>query len=77
MTNGRTFSREGYVELWRVLDEAKVEVLKARADQLALGTTRNAKVLLQLDTGGAYEDLPEAVAAFSEETLMYRKIQGA
>jgi len=70
------FQREGYVELGRVLDEAKVEVLKARADQLALGTTRNAKVLLQLDTGGAYEDLPEAVAAFSEETLMYRKIQG-
>ena len=26
------FQREGYVELGRVLDEAKVEVLKARAD---------------------------------------------
>ena len=31
---------------------------------------------MQLDTGGAYEELPEAVPSFDRGTMLYRKIQG-
>ena len=31
---------------------------------------------MQLDTGGAYEELPGAVRAFERGTMLYRKIQG-
>ena len=31
---------------------------------------------MQLDTGGAYEELPGAVAGFERGTVLYRKIQG-
>jgi hypothetical protein len=37
---------------------------------------RNEQVLLQLDTGGAYENLPEAVEQLEVGTRLYRKIQG-
>jgi hypothetical protein len=41
-----------------------------------MGRVHNEHVQMQLDTGGAYEELPDAVPAFAEGTQLYRKIQG-
>src|SRR5215218_1604004 len=71
------FSRDGYLRLGRVLDDAQVAALCARAYDLALGTVVNESVRLQLDTGGAYEALPEAVERLDGGgTIRYRTIQG-
>jgi hypothetical protein len=45
-------------------------------DDIMLGRIRNPALQFQLDTGGPYEDLPEAVATFATVTLAYRKVQG-
>jgi hypothetical protein len=70
------FAREGFMHLGRVLGDEEVERLTRRADDLALGRVVNDAIAMQLDTGGAYEALPEAVASFAQGTLRYRKIQG-
>ncbi len=70
------YSRDGYLHLGPVLTESEVNVLCQRADDLALGRIVNTNVQMQLDTGGIYEDLPAAVAAFDQATTAYRKIQG-
>jgi len=70
------FHRDGFLHLGQVLTEDQVERLKQRADDLAAGRVRNEHVLLQLDTGGAYEELPEAVEQLDGSTRLYRKIQG-
>ena len=70
------FHRDGFLHLGQVLTEDEVERLKQRADDLAAGRVRNDQVLLQLDTGGAYEELPEAVEQLDGTTRLYRKIQG-
>lgn len=70
------FARDGFLPLGEVLSGAQVEALCARADDLALGRVVNPAIEMQLDTGGAYEELPGAVRAFAEGTLRYRKIQG-
>lgn len=70
------FARDGFLHLGQVLTSAEVAALCERADQLALGQVRNAGIEMQLDTGGAYEELPGAVRSFAEGTLLYRKIQG-
>ncbi|MEN9643741.1 MAG: hypothetical protein RL238_410 [Actinomycetota bacterium] len=54
----------------------EVAALAERVDDLALGRVQNPAVLFQLDTGGEYEQLPGAVAALAEATLLYRKVQG-
>lgn len=71
-----SYWRAGFLRLGQVADPAQLQALCQRADDLALGRVTNAAVQMQLDTGGAYEDLPEAVARFDEGTLRYRKIQG-
>ena len=70
------FTRDGFLHLGQVLDPGEVERLTARADDLAMGRVHNEHVQMQLDTGGAYEDLPEAVESFDQGTRFYRKIQG-
>jgi hypothetical protein len=70
------FARDGFLHLGPVLTPAEVAALCERADQLALGQVRNPRIEMQLDTGGAYEELPGAVRSFVEGTLLYRKIQG-
>ena len=71
------FSRDGFMHLGQVLEADALERLKERADDLALGRVVNEHVQMQRDTGGAYEELPEAVATFEDGgTRMYRKIQG-
>jgi polysaccharide pyruvyl transferase WcaK-like protein len=70
------YSRDGFLRLGKVLEPEEVEALKQRADDLALGNVKNPNVQMQLDTGGAYEDLPAAVRSFDHGTMLYRKIQG-
>lgn len=70
------FAQDGYLHLGQVLAPEALEALRQRADALALGEVYNPAVQMQLDTGGAYEELPGAVERFEEGTLRYRKIQG-
>lgn len=70
------YARDGVLRLGCVADHAELEALRQRADDLALGRIVNPAVEMQLDTGGAYEDLPDTVARFDQGTLRYRKIQG-
>jgi hypothetical protein len=70
------FSREGFMRLGPLLTPDEVDVLRRRADDLASGKVVNEHVLLQLDTGGAYEALPEAADRLDGDARLYRKIQG-
>lgn len=70
------FFRDGFLHLGQVLGGDEVEALKQRADDLAMGTVKNPDVQMQLDTGGAYDQLPGAVAQFETGTRFYHKIQG-
>jgi hypothetical protein len=70
------YERDGFLHLGPLLTPEEVEVLKQRADDLALGRVVNEKIAFQADTGGAYEELPGIVNRFEQPTLLYRKIQG-
>ena len=70
------YPRDGFLHLGKLLEPGELEVLRQRADDLALGAIGNEHVLMQLDTGGPYEALPGAVPAFEQGTLGYRKLQG-
>jgi hypothetical protein len=70
------YARDGFLHLGKVLEPEELEALRQRADDLALGNVKNPDVQMQLDTGGAYEELPGAVPAFDRGTTLYRKIQG-
>ena len=71
-----TFERDGFVRLGQLLDADAIAELAQRADDLASGAVLNPQIQLQLDTGGAYDELPEAVTHFDSATRLYRKIQG-
>jgi polysaccharide pyruvyl transferase WcaK-like protein len=68
--------QNGYLRLGRVLDETELAALQERIDGIMLGRVRYPTLQMQLDTGGAYEDLPETVSGLPEVTLAYRKVQG-
>ncbi len=70
------YTLEGFLPLGQVAEPAQLRALCQRADDLALGQHVNPGVQMQLDTGGAYAELPDAVARFDSGTLGYRKIQG-
>jgi hypothetical protein len=71
-----TYARSGYLDLGPMLEPEQVAALCDRADALALGDVTNPAVQVQLDTGGAYEELAPIVDRFEDGTLGYRKIQG-
>ena len=70
------YSRDGYLHLGKIMEPEELEALRRRADDLALGNVKNPDVQMQLDTGGVYEELPQAVRTFERGTRLYRKIQG-
>ncbi|WP_321475233.1 polysaccharide pyruvyl transferase family protein [uncultured Paludibaculum sp.] len=72
----REYDRNGYLRLGRLLDDGQLSRLGERLDDIMLGRVRYPTLHMQLDTGGAYEDLPDPVAGHSGATLAYRKIQG-
>ena len=72
----REYEQKGYLRLGRVLDDEELAALQERIDGIMLGRVRYPTLQMQLDTGGAYEDLPDPVAGHPEATLAYRKLQG-
>jgi phytanoyl-CoA hydroxylase len=72
----RDYSRDGFLHLGKVLEPEELEALKQRADDLALGNVRNPDIQMQLDTGGAYDELAPIVPGFDRGTVLYRKVQG-
>jgi phytanoyl-CoA hydroxylase len=70
------FQRDGFVRLGPVVEAERLGALRRRADDLALGRSRNPAIQLQLDTGGDYESLPGAVGQAEQSSILYRKIQG-
>ena len=70
------FEQNGFIHLGRLLDTETIVALTQRADDLASGAQINPAVQLQLDTGGDYDALPEAVSQLSTGTYLYRKVQG-
>ena len=75
-TQWEQFDRDGVVSLGQVISPELADRLAQRGDELATGMVSNPYVAMQLDTGGDYEAIPEAVANFEESTLLYRKVQG-
>ena len=70
------YDRVGYLRLGSVLDAPELTALQRRMDEIMLGKVSNPALQFQLDTGGAYEELPDAVPRLTESTLAYRKVQG-
>ncbi|MDB5799501.1 MAG: hypothetical protein JWL63_440 [Rhodocyclales bacterium] len=67
---------DGFMRLGKVLQDAELDALKRRADDLASGLLGNPDIQFQMDTGGPYEELPSAVSEIGKDTHLYRKIQG-
>jgi polysaccharide pyruvyl transferase WcaK-like protein len=72
----RSYDETGYLRLGRLLDPDALGALQARLDDIMLGRVRHPTLRMQRDTGGAYDELPEALAGELEATLVYRKVQG-
>lgn len=70
------FERDGLVSLGQVITDDAAVALGDRADDLASGRVSNPAVLLQPDTGGDYDELPEVVEGFADPSTPYRKVQG-
>ena len=70
------YSQDGFLQLGPVVDAAALEGLRRRVDDLAAGRLPNSLVEFQIDTGGEYELLPEAVRQLAPGTVHYRKVQG-
>jgi polysaccharide pyruvyl transferase WcaK-like protein len=75
-TQWRAYEDKGYLRLGRVLSGHDLAALSERLNAIMLGQVRYPTLEMQLDTGGAYEDLPNPVPGFPAATLAYRKIQG-
>lgn len=72
----KEYDRNGYLRLGRLLDADQLARLSERLDDIMLGRVHYPTLHMQLDTGGAYEDLPDPKPGHSGATLAYRKIQG-
>jgi polysaccharide pyruvyl transferase WcaK-like protein len=70
------FNRDGYLHVGPVLSDDQLRELRQRIDDIMLGKVRYPSLQMQLDTGGAYEALPDPVTGFIDATLAYRKVQG-
>ena len=71
-----TYDLEGYLRLGKVLDDHALNALRQRIDDIMLGKVVHPGLQAQLDTGGAYEDLPDPVEGVPTPSLAYRKVQG-
>ena len=69
------FQQQGYLRLGQVLDGPALAELQQRIDAIMQGHVQYEDMLMQLDGGGAYEDLPSQSSGFKGARLDYRKIQ--
>jgi polysaccharide pyruvyl transferase WcaK-like protein len=74
----RQYTRDGYLRLGRIVNDDELAALQERVDSIMLGHVRLRSLQTQLDTGGAYDELPDPVSGLqaSAPTLAYRKVQG-
>ncbi len=72
----RDYETLGYLRLGRLLDDDALAALQRRIDEIMLGRVTYPDLQFQMDTGGAYEDLPDPVTGLIQPTLAYRKVQG-
>jgi hypothetical protein len=70
------YQQQGYLRLGPVLDASELAAVQRRIDAIMLGEVRYPALQYQLDTGGAYEELPDPDARGAGATLRYRKLQG-
>ena len=70
------YEAKGYLRLGRVLDDAALAALQRRIDEIMLGRVAYPQLQFQMDTGGAYGELPDPVNGLITSTLAYRKVQG-
>jgi hypothetical protein len=70
------YQQQGYLRLGLVVDASDIAALQKRIDAIMLGDVHYPSLRYQLDTGGAYEDLPDPDARSAGATLGYRKLQG-
>jgi phytanoyl-CoA hydroxylase len=69
------YHEQGYLRLGKVLDDGALKGLQQRIDEIMLGKVSYEKMYMQLDAGGAYENLNFQEAGFKGPRLDYRKIQ--
>jgi len=70
------YEQQGYLRLGKILSDEALNALGERLNAIMLGHIHYPTLEMQLDTGGAYEDLKDPVRGFLRPTLAYRKIQG-
>lgn len=70
------YAAKGYLRLGCVLSPEQLGAVQMRLNEIMLKRVEYPTLLAQLDTGGAYEALPDPVSGLPEVTLAYRKIQG-
>src|SRR5260370_28388944 len=69
------YQEHGWARLGRVLDDAALELLRQRADQIMLGEVVHDGLFFQHDSGsGRYDDLQRGVG-WQGPSLHYRKIE--
>jgi phytanoyl-CoA hydroxylase len=68
------YHQQGYLHLGKLLDDAELAQLQGRIDDIMLGKISYDGMYMQLDAGGAYENLSRE-SAFQGARLDYRKIQ--
>jgi hypothetical protein len=71
-----SFDQHGFLSVGRWLDETALSALQRRMDDIMLGRIAYDDMMMQLDGGGAYDELPEQTTGFKGPTVMYRKIEG-
>src|SRR3954471_16348117 len=72
------YDEHGYLKLGRVMDDATLEALRRRIDDIMLGRAPvdYGRLMMQLDSDtGKYEDAGEQSRGHKGTTLGYRKIQ--
>ena len=68
------YHEQGYLHLGKLLEDADLKQLQQRIDDIMLGKVVYENMYMQLDAGGAYENL-KWESTFKGPRLDYRKIQ--
>ena len=69
------YHEQGYLHLGKLLDDAQLKQLQQRIDDIMLGKVAYEKMFMQLDAGGAYENLNFQESGYKGPRLDYRKIE--
>jgi phytanoyl-CoA hydroxylase len=69
------YHERGYLHLGKLLDDSRLAQLQQRIDDIMLGKVSYEKMFMQLDAGGAYENLNFQELGFKGARLDYRKIE--